>query len=204
MGSNEKNRDPFEKLNLEVWASTLQSIASQTRRRARTRPLGRGKALALLSNPFQSDNMDIMYSPTKATAIFWYIVPIHVYPQTQTFLWFFNVVGNVYQHPIATLNVWKLFPDEGCKQNRWKISLTYDVSQTPHAKTYGYLWCLPDTIWLVKVNQSVVFSGRNVQIWPSISYSTWSPHWQFNRQYLRRTHTVTCEWWHVLYVAFYN
>ena len=39
MGSNEKNRDPFEKLNLEVWASTLQSIASQTRRRARTRPL---------------------------------------------------------------------------------------------------------------------------------------------------------------------
>ena len=39
MGSNEKNRDPFEKLNLKVWASTLQSIASQTRRRARTRPL---------------------------------------------------------------------------------------------------------------------------------------------------------------------
>ena len=34
MGSNEKNRDPFEKLNLEVWASTLQSIASQTRKNA--------------------------------------------------------------------------------------------------------------------------------------------------------------------------
>ena len=31
--------DPFEKLNSEVWVSTLQSIASQTRRRARPRPL---------------------------------------------------------------------------------------------------------------------------------------------------------------------
>ena len=35
MGSNQFFSDPFEKLNLEVWASTLQSM----RRRARTRPL---------------------------------------------------------------------------------------------------------------------------------------------------------------------
>ena len=38
MGSNEFFSDPFEKLNLEAWASTLQSIGSQTRRHARTRP----------------------------------------------------------------------------------------------------------------------------------------------------------------------
>ena len=39
MGSNQFFSDPFEKLNLEVWASTLQSIPSQTHRCARTRPL---------------------------------------------------------------------------------------------------------------------------------------------------------------------
>ena len=72
--------------------------------------------------------------------------------------------------PSGCLNV----PSEDSKQCRWKISFAYNVSHISYARTYGYLWHLPNCTHYITQSANSEFGQHAYRNWQSLPYQQYS------------------------------